>query len=389
MSKKIKGNRIEFEGDLMYLHPINKPNIKFTLDKEDYNKIKNFNFSFTGNKYLISNKNKFNNSKQFYLHKYLLNIHDDKTKGIKFKDNNYFNLQKDNLVIVSKYFKERKGNILEVDKDIMYLYTYDKDKYILDAEDYEKVKIFTWSKDSHNYLYTNNPNTYLTSYLMNNTNKNNNIIFKNKNRHDYRKNNLEIIIDRNNKKSYCSIIEKDDYIIVIPTNSTNEYIFDKMYKEVLVNVAWKEYKRENRDTGYLRASIGKYKVNAHHLIIGQPLNGLMVDHKDQNTLNNRKSNLRIVTRSFNVQNKIYNIKNISGFTGVHWEKTRKRYIVKISHNRKSFYLGSFKNPVDAAKAYDKKALELYGEHATTNEKLNRYEIYYNNLNNPINQISID
>jgi hypothetical protein len=45
-------------------------------------------------------------------------------------------------------------------------------------------------------------------------------------------------------------------------------------------------------------------IYIHHVVIGYPLNGLMVDHKDGNGLNNQRNNLRFVTNRKNSQNQI-------------------------------------------------------------------------------------
>jgi hypothetical protein len=58
--------------------------------------------------------------------------------------------------------------------------------------------------------------------------------------------------------------------------------------------------------------------------------------------------------------------NSSGYTGVSWQKDIGRYTAKIGIGRRRFYLGSFTDPITAARAYDAKARELFGEFALTN-----------------------
>jgi group I intron endonuclease len=55
----------------------------------------------------------------------------------------------------------------------------------------------------------------------------------------------------------------------------------------------------------------------------------------------------------------------SKYVGVLFERRRNKWVASIYHNKK-YYLGQFDNEEDAAKAYDKKSLELYGEDAITN-----------------------
>ena len=68
------------------------------------------------------------------------------------------------------------------------------------------------------------------------------------------------------------------------------------------------------------------------------------DHIDHNTLNNRRSNLRIVT---NAQNQ-FNQKSPKGY---HWDKSAKKYHAQIMRNRKNIYLGCFSKAENAHNAY--------------------------------------
>ena len=373
----MKKNKIEFEGNLMYLYPTNNLNIKVILDKDEYDKINEYCWACEKDKFIINFK------KGLYLHRYIMNIHNNKDKRIKYKDGNIYNLQKDNLLLTDKY---QKGNTFlfdDNDDTIVYLIL-NNDKYILDIEDYNKLSKYTWNIKYKSYLLESSTNDIiLFNLLLNNKSKHNKyrFIFKNNNSFDYRKNNLHIEYFKNS-----IVLEKDDYIIVIPTNSNNEYIFDKEYKEILSKYIWHEYKKENNNTGYLRTID---KIISHWFIIGQPLNGLVVDHIDRNTLNNRKSNLRVVTIGINNQNRKFQSNNKSGFMGVVLRNNIKsiKYESYIRYNKINYYLGTFINIIDAAKTYDKKAIEFYGNNASTNEKLGRYEIYYNNLNNSNQNIS--
>lgn len=91
------------------------------------------------------------------------------------------------------------------------------------------------------------------------------------------------------------------------------------------------------------------------------------DHRDRNKLNNKKDNLRETDDSKNNANKLkYNYSNqTSKFKGVTKRKD-KVFDSRISIRRKTIHLGRFENEEDAARAYDKKASELFGEFAVTN-----------------------
>lgn len=58
--------------------------------------------------------------------------------------------------------------------------------------------------------------------------------------------------------------------------------------------------------------------------------------------------------------------NKSGYTGVHWSKKRRKWEAMIKVGDRRRYLGSFADPVDAARAYNAAAFEAWGEDAFLN-----------------------
>jgi len=57
---------------------------------------------------------------------------------------------------------------------------------------------------------------------------------------------------------------------------------------------------------------------------------------------------------------------LSKYKGVSFDKKRKIYRALICRNKRQYFLGNFKNEIDAAKAYDRKARELFGSFAYLN-----------------------
>ncbi len=108
------------------------------------------------------------------------------------------------------------------------------------------------------------------------------------------------------------------------------------------------------------------KVYMHRLIMNNP--GCDVDHKDTNKLNCQRSNLRLSDRSRNLANNPILKNNTSGFRGVvkRKQKVGVKWVAQIQHEGKHVYVGVFENILDAANAYDKKALELFGDYARLN-----------------------
>lgn len=92
----------------------------------------------------------------------------------------------------------------------------------------------------------------------------------------------------------------------------------------------------------------------------------LVDHIDRNKLNNQKSNLQLSNKSANMQNCKVLISNTSGYRGVCWHKATKRWCAQLIVNKKKVLYRMFKSPEDAAKAYDKAALEHFGSNAALN-----------------------
>ena len=110
----------------------------------------------------------------------------------------------------------------------------------------------------------------------------------------------------------------------------------------------------------------KKKLIYMHRQIMQPPPGKIVDHKNRNRLDNTRANLRVCTHQENTQNAAKIQGTYSRFKGVSYRKERDRYFAQIYYNNEQFYLGLFEKEVDAARAYDRNAVELFGEFACVN-----------------------
>ncbi len=118
--------------------------------------------------------------------------------------------------------------------------------------------------------------------------------------------------------------------------------------------------RIRRDNGTRRTML------LHRFILQLPPETPEVDHRDGDGLNNRRSNLRLATRSQNNQNSGIPSRNASGFKGVSWQKSRCKWRAQIGFNGYRKHLGLFETKEEAAAAYDKAACELFGEFARPN-----------------------
>jgi hypothetical protein len=107
------------------------------------------------------------------------------------------------------------------------------------------------------------------------------------------------------------------------------------------------------------AKIKEKWIYMHRLIMNTPPE-LECDHKDHNTLNNQKYNLRNCTRSQNQMN-AKNRYGSSKYKGVSWCSRKKSWQVRIRIKGQRQFLGRFENEEEAAKVYRKAAKELHGE----------------------------
>ena len=142
-----------------------------------------------------------------------------------------------------------------------------------------------------------------------------------------------------------------------------KFLVDDDDLALLSNFKWMPQKSGTRI--YAQASIwldGKnHNFRMHRMIINAP-KVFDVDHINCNTLDNRKSNLRICTRS-------QNLANAKGHTDRKYDLPKgveltisNRYRASICCDGKRLRLGCYATPQEAKSAYDKKAQELFGEY---------------------------
>lgn len=137
---------------------------------------------------------------------------------------------------------------------------------------------------------------------------------------------------------------------------------------------WNWYAQWNEPTKsfYARSNISGKITPMHRLILGcSP--GEEGDHKNRNTLDNRRGNLRKCSSSKNRQNCEKRRNNSSGFKGVTrmtWTHkkhgTTTRWIATIKAEKQAIYLGCFESAELAARAYDEAAKKHHGEFAVLN-----------------------
>jgi len=104
----------------------------------------------------------------------------------------------------------------------------------------------------------------------------------------------------------------------------------------------------------------------HQEIIEVPY-GMVTDHINHDSMDNRKANLRPATHSQNTchRRKPSHAKT-SKYKGVSWKKSKRKWQAQIGFQKKDIYLGYFENEIDAAKAYDRAARRYHKDFACLN-----------------------
>lgn len=118
--------------------------------------------------------------------------------------------------------------------------------------------------------------------------------------------------------------------------------------------------------GYARARGTDGEIHLSHVILPCP-EGYFVDHINRDKLDNRKSNLRIATRSENNANRRSFKNSTSQYKGVHWNKKSSLWEAAIRKEGKQVSLGMYESELAAASAYNDYARKLWGDFAVLND----------------------
>lgn len=143
---------------------------------------------------------------------------------------------------------------------------------------------------------------------------------------------------------------------------------DDNYDE-LMQFRWYAYHCLINGAWYAQRSIGSrlhsQLEHMHRRIMKAPLD-FEVDHRNLDTLDNRKENLRLATRQQNAANRRRQINNTSGFKGVSLFRRDNNFKAQIKVDGHKMHIGYFDTPEAAAHAYDAAALRYFGEFAWLN-----------------------
>ena len=129
--------------------------------------------------------------------------------------------------------------------------------------------------------------------------------------------------------------------------------------------------RKDGNTWYAVSRINGKLVRLHRFVLGLENDERMLDHIDGDGLNCTEENLRFCNRSQNGANSASR-RGTSRFKGVSYEKrNRRKWVAYVCPLGKKKHLGCFDTEEEAAKAYDREALKIFGQFARLNFPQNR------------------
>jgi len=142
-----------------------------------------------------------------------------------------------------------------------------------------------------------------------------------------------------------------------------EAIVDDEDLEILRAFPWQRVKAKKV---YFQARINGQLVYLHRLLTNAT-KGLEVDHINGNTLDNRKSNLRLCTSKENRRNQALRRDNLAGLKGVSMDKRRMvlKFTARIKTDSGTIYLGGYKTPEEAHAAYCEASKKYHGDFGRT------------------------
>lgn len=143
------------------------------------------------------------------------------------------------------------------------------------------------------------------------------------------------------------------------TNGFYAYV-DAADYEWLNRWHWRAY-----SIGYA-ARYEKGKMIYMHRQIMQPPPGRIVDHINGNGYDNTRANMRNITRQQNAYNNGKHIVTASIYKGVSYIKRRHQWCARIHSGKGHLHLGYFDTEAEAARAYDRGAVGVFGEFARLN-----------------------
>ncbi|MCE5220201.1 MAG: hypothetical protein LLF98_02740 [Clostridium sp.] len=163
----------------------------------------------------------------------------------------------------------------------------------------------------------------------------------------------EIYIVKRNGEKFTTLIDTED-----------------LPKLIKLNLSWNVAFNKNIDGYYVAATeyIDKNNSKIHllHKIIldADVTKNQYIDHKDHDTLNNRKYNLQIIENDKNTKNrKSKNSNNKSGYRNVFWNSGKEKWQVSLCQNYKRIIIGYYDDVDEAGRVAEESRQQYYGKFA--------------------------
>lgn len=154
------------------------------------------------------------------------------------------------------------------------------------------------------------------------------------------------------------------YRLIPLTQGQNAKIDADMYESIATYNWFASWNPHTRSFYAIRNN-GAGKIRMHHVVLGLQASD-EVDHKNHDTLDNRRLNLRRASRTRNQCNRRKQSNNTSGYIGVTWLMHRKKWDARVKFKGKYYFVGYFSSAEDAGRARDVLARRLHGEFAHLN-----------------------
>jgi hypothetical protein len=144
------------------------------------------------------------------------------------------------------------------------------------------------------------------------------------------------------------------------TQKGEKFYIDRTDYETVKDLCW----RKDVD-GYIVSTVNRKSLYLHRYLMNAE-DGMVVDHINHDTADNRRTNLRVVTQSQNMQNAVVSTRNTSTVPGVNWDEKMHKWHARINFNKQTVELGYYSDFFDAVAARKAGEENYYGEHSYDN-----------------------
>jgi hypothetical protein len=157
---------------------------------------------------------------------------------------------------------------------------------------------------------------------------------------------------------------------LIPVGRNQYAIVDDDDYEFLMQ--WEWHAELQRNAAFVRYYVMRmegprgdsHRIYMHREILKAP-KGILVDHGDGDGLNNRRSNIRLATKSNNQWNRGPSRRNTSGHKGITWDKSMQKWKAALMHtengSKRTINIGRYESKEEALRAYRNVAMRMRGE----------------------------